>query len=216
MLDANLGGQAVSVLVHAMSARMAVHHGATAQARSDLASAERVRGSLTHALPWAALRARLDMAAALLSPERRRRRASPIDRDPRDRVDAAGPGRPGGEGSALAQQVDAIRETNLSAFMLTMAELRLLPLLATHLTFREIGDRLYLSTSTIKTEAKSIYRKLNVASRSGAVRCAAEIGLLDPWIRLEPATGAGRRRRRGVGPGLGPAKPPAVRPPARG
>jgi LuxR family maltose regulon positive regulatory protein len=91
------------------------------------------------------------------------------------------------ESAALSRQVDAIRDTNLSAFMLTMAELRLLPLLATHLTFREIGDRLFLSTSTIKTEAKSIYRKLNVASRSGAVRRAAEIGLLDPWIRLEPA-----------------------------
>jgi LuxR family maltose regulon positive regulatory protein len=186
MLDANLGGQAVSVLVHAMSARMAVHHGATAQARSDLASAERVRGSLTHALPWAALRARLDMAAALLSlSDVAGARLQLIEIREIEWM-RPGLGALEAEGSGLAQQVDAIRETNLSAFMLTMAELRLLPLLATHLTFREIGDRLYLSTSTIKTEAKSIYRKLNVASRSGAVRCAAEIGLLDPWIRLEP------------------------------
>ena len=40
--------------------------------------------------------------------------------------------------------------------------------------------RLYLSTNTIKTEAKSIYRKLNVASRSEAVATAVERGLLDP------------------------------------
>ena len=95
-----------------------------------------------------------------------------------------------GEIDALAGQVDAIRETNLSAFMLTVAELRLLPLLATHLTFPEIGERLFLSTNTIKTEAKSIYRKLNVASRGGAVERASEIGLLETWIRLGAASTA--------------------------
>jgi LuxR family maltose regulon positive regulatory protein len=41
---------------------------------------------------------------------------------------------------------------------LTGAELRLLPYLATHLTFVEIGQRLYLSQHTVKTEATSIYR----------------------------------------------------------
>jgi LuxR family maltose regulon positive regulatory protein len=91
-----------------------------------------------------------------------------------------------GEVEGLATQLEAIRKTNLSAFMLTIAELRLLPLLATYLTFPEIGERLFLSTNTIKTQAKSIYRKLNVASRSAAVERADEIGLLEPWSGFRP------------------------------
>jgi LuxR family maltose regulon positive regulatory protein len=61
---------------------------------------------------------------------------------------------------------------------LTSAELRLLPYLQTHLTFREIGQRLFVSRNTISSEVSSIYRKLNVSSRSEAVRQATEIGLL--------------------------------------
>jgi LuxR family maltose regulon positive regulatory protein len=63
---------------------------------------------------------------------------------------------------------------------LTMAELRILRFLPTHLTFREIGARLHVSTNTVKTQAHAVYRKLNVSSRSQAVARAAEIGLLDP------------------------------------
>ena len=40
---------------------------------------------------------------------------------------------------------------------LTRAELRLLPLLATHLSFREIGARLYVSRNTVKTQAISVH-----------------------------------------------------------
>ena len=62
---------------------------------------------------------------------------------------------------------------------LTGAEVRLLPLLATHLSFREIGDRLFVSRNTIKTQAISAYRKLGVSSRSAAIARAAELGLVD-------------------------------------
>ena len=65
---------------------------------------------------------------------------------------------------------------------LTAAELRLLPYLATHLTFREIASRLFVSRSTVKTEALSIYRKLTASSRSEAVERAVEVGLLDGSI----------------------------------
>jgi LuxR family maltose regulon positive regulatory protein len=64
------------------------------------------------------------------------------------------------------------------ASTLTAAELRVLPLLTTHLSFREIGDRVYLSRHTVKSHATAIYRKLNVASRDGAVQRARELGLL--------------------------------------
>ena len=61
---------------------------------------------------------------------------------------------------------------------LTPAELRLLPYLQTHLTFREIGERLFVSRNTVSSEVGSIYRKLGVSSRSDAVQRATAIGLL--------------------------------------
>ena len=62
---------------------------------------------------------------------------------------------------------------------LTAAELRLLPLLATHLSFREIGEQLYVSRNTIKTQAISVYRKLGVSRRSDAIERAGSLGLID-------------------------------------
>jgi LuxR family maltose regulon positive regulatory protein len=59
---------------------------------------------------------------------------------------------------------------------LTTAELRLLPLLPTHLTFAEIGQQLYVSRHTVKTQAISVYRKLGVSSRSQAVQRLEELG----------------------------------------
>jgi LuxR family maltose regulon positive regulatory protein len=51
-------------------------------------------------------------------------------------------------------------------------------MLATHLTMREIGERLFVSRHTVKTQAISTYRKLGVSARGEAVRRAEEIGLL--------------------------------------
>ena len=64
------------------------------------------------------------------------------------------------------------------ASALTAAELNVLPLLITHLTFREIGERLYLSHHTVKSHAMAIYRKLDVTSRGAAVEQARHVGLL--------------------------------------
>jgi LuxR family maltose regulon positive regulatory protein len=61
---------------------------------------------------------------------------------------------------------------------LTPAELRLLPYLQTHLTTAEIGERLFVSRHTVKSQVASIYRKLSASSRNGAVRQATAIGLL--------------------------------------
>ena len=70
-------------------------------------------------------------------------------------------------------QVGAIGGSPLSP-----AELRLLPYLQTHLTFGEIGERLFVSRNTVSTEVASIYRKLGVSSRNDAVQQATAIGLL--------------------------------------
>jgi LuxR family maltose regulon positive regulatory protein len=52
---------------------------------------------------------------------------------------------------------------------LTYAELRLLPMLATHLTFPQIAATMSLSPNTIKSQAYSLYRKLGASSRAEAV-----------------------------------------------
>ena len=62
---------------------------------------------------------------------------------------------------------------------LTLAELRILPMLATHLSFPEIGAEMFLSPHTVKSQAMSLYRKLGVTSRSQAVTRARDMGLLD-------------------------------------
>jgi LuxR family maltose regulon positive regulatory protein len=80
----------------------------------------------------------------------------------------------------LWSQVDAFAVTALvGPSSLTTAELRVLALLPTHLSFREIGRRLHVSANTIKTHAHAVYRKLDVCSRSEAVVRARETGLLD-------------------------------------
>jgi LuxR family maltose regulon positive regulatory protein len=61
---------------------------------------------------------------------------------------------------------------------LTPKELEVLRLLATRLSRREIGARLYVSLNTVKTHQRAIYRKLGVEHRSAAVSRARELGML--------------------------------------
>ena len=61
---------------------------------------------------------------------------------------------------------------------LTPKELEVLRLLATRLSRREIGQRLYVSLNTVKTHQRGLYRKLRVEHRNAAVRRARELGLL--------------------------------------
>jgi LuxR family maltose regulon positive regulatory protein len=65
---------------------------------------------------------------------------------------------------------------------LTEAERRLLPYLATHLTFPEIASRLFISRNTVKSEAISLYRKLGASSRSEAIERAVDVGLLESFL----------------------------------
>ena len=65
------------------------------------------------------------------------------------------------------------------------AELAVLRLLASELSARDIGGRLFLSTNTIRTHTRAIYRKLGVNSRAEAVARASALSLLD---EAEPTT----------------------------
>jgi ATP/maltotriose-dependent transcriptional regulator MalT len=58
------------------------------------------------------------------------------------------------------------------------AELAVLRLLATDLSARQIGEKLFLSHNTVRSHMRAIYRKLGVNSRADAVARASALGLL--------------------------------------
>ena len=85
-----------------------------------------------------------------------------------------------GEARELRTRVAAERGPGTAgASALTAAELRLLPMLSTHLQMHEIAAEMYLSPHTVRAQGKSVYRKLGAASRSQAVARARELGLLE-------------------------------------
>ena len=85
-----------------------------------------------------------------------------------------------GEAGALRARLAKERSAAVpGASALTAAELRLLPLLSTHLSVPEIAAEIYLSPHTIKSQMRSIYRKLGVSSRNQAIMRARELGLLE-------------------------------------
>jgi LuxR family maltose regulon positive regulatory protein len=61
---------------------------------------------------------------------------------------------------------------------LSERELAILRLLAGELSQREIGSQLYVSFNTVKSHTRSIFRKLGVSTRAGAVDRGRELGLL--------------------------------------
>jgi LuxR family maltose regulon positive regulatory protein len=63
---------------------------------------------------------------------------------------------------------------------LTAGELRVLRLLGSALSERDIGAELYVSYNTVHSHIRSIYRKLEVSSRADAVARASSLGLLQP------------------------------------
>ena len=58
------------------------------------------------------------------------------------------------------------------------AEIRVLRLLASPLSTREIADQLYLSINTVKTHIKALHQKLGTSTREATVARAHELGLL--------------------------------------
>jgi LuxR family maltose regulon positive regulatory protein len=74
--------------------------------------------------------------------------------------------------------VSTRNQGDMVAEELTAKEHEVLRLLATRLSRREIGQRLYVSLNTVKTHQRALYRKLAVESRAAAVVRARELGLL--------------------------------------
>ena len=79
---------------------------------------------------------------------------------------------------AFAVAVSPRNQGDTVAEELTAKEQEVLRLLATRLSRREIGQRLYVSLNTVKTHQRAVYRKLCVENRAAAVTRARELGLL--------------------------------------
>ena len=167
-----------SAFVYAVAARTAVHAGDMARAQDCLAHAARLRPQLTYALPYLAVQTLVELARTYLAVAD----AAGARMVLREAVDVL---RMRPDLGILVDQVAELRAA-LEAFdvgavgasALTTAELRLVPLLSTHLSFREIGERLHISRHTVKTQAVSLYRKLGVSSRSEAISSLDAVGLL--------------------------------------
>jgi LuxR family maltose regulon positive regulatory protein len=178
---AHLSEYAVNSIVEAARARLLLHRNETERGRMSLFNAMRLRTSVTWVNPWGAVWVRLEMADAhLLSgdPEAARMLLQEAEgvlyRRPKL--------------GHLGARTDMLRETlsrwptDRHGTALSTAELRVLPYLQTHLSLKEIGERLYVSRNTVSTQTNSIYRKLAVSGRSEAVDRARELGLLAPSV----------------------------------
>jgi LuxR family maltose regulon positive regulatory protein len=178
--EEQIGEYVPTALLLAASAQVAVRRGAGSRARRELTLAQRLRPQLTHAISWLAVQAQLELAAAHLALEDPAG-STALVREAKDvlrRRPSLG---------TLVARVEALRRQIAAspqpsdgwASTLTTAELRLLPLLTTHFSFREIAERLFVSRNTVKTQAISVYRKLDASSRSEAVERAVQLGLVD-------------------------------------
>jgi LuxR family transcriptional regulator, maltose regulon positive regulatory protein len=166
-------------LICAARARAAMHRADIPAARRELVNAQRLRPLLTYALPYLAVQVRIELAQvhlALADQAGARTLMREVDELLRRRP---GLGTLAGEAEALGAQLANERGSPApGASALTAAELRLLPLLPTHLSFPEIAGEMFLSQHTIKSQARSIYRKLGASTRSEVVTRSRELGLL--------------------------------------
>jgi LuxR family maltose regulon positive regulatory protein len=161
-----------------VAARTALHRGDVEAGREGAAHVARLRVGLTAAVPFFAVQTRLELVQAYLELADAAG-ARLILREVRDLLHVRPDlGNLAARADRLRDQLEAMGPGTVGATSLTTAELRLLPLLPTHLTFREIGERLHVSRHTIKTQAMSVYRKLGVSSRGEAIDRVQEVGLL--------------------------------------
>src|SRR5262249_4091232 len=178
--EGHLEGYPSSALTLAASARLELLHGHSPEAFAALASAMALLAGLGRSLPWLAVQARLQLAEAEVA-LRDVTAASALLREVDDLLVACPRlGILRRERDRLAAEIRSMPAgVDGRSVGLTAAELRLVPMLATHLSFREIGARFVLSRNTVKTQAISVYRKLGASSRSEAVARAHGLGLIE-------------------------------------
>lgn len=176
----SLASYPTSALTFAVSADVRSHVGQVDEGKRDARRAAHLLTRLGDFIPWYEAETRIMLARAALrladvgAARALLAEASQLARRVPDAVVF------GGWLDETWDLIDSAATTALAGpRALTMAELRILRFLPTHLSFREIGARLHVSTNTVKTQAHAVYRKLDASSRSEAVSKAAAIGLLE-------------------------------------
>ncbi len=177
-----LGDDATMAIVFAVSAVVRAHRGRIEDARADAARAHELLTRLTDFPAWYEIELRVMLARALL-------RLSDVNRTREllagaERLEHRMTGAPVLE-AWLQDGWDQLHAFTAGGTAqgpspcLTSAELRILGFLPTHLSFREIAERTYVSANTVKTQANAVYRKLDVSCRSEAVTRGRALGLVD-------------------------------------
>jgi LuxR family transcriptional regulator, maltose regulon positive regulatory protein len=167
------------VIAFAASAFVRSHQGQLDRAHTDVAIAERLLGVLTNFPPWYEVEVRLVLSRACVRLDDLDGGRVLLDEASRflERTpDAIILGEWLKDSRAYLKSASA--QGRASGWSLTKAELRTLQYLPSHLSFREIGERIHVSPNTIKTQAQAAYRKLDASSRGEAVERARYAGLL--------------------------------------
>ncbi len=168
-----------SALMLAVAAWVAAQEGNAEQAKRDLGCSTAQLAELGEFIPWYMVETRVTLARVAIGlgdVERARVLLSQASRVARSIEDCPVFHRWLDDAWGAIDDLSAVALTGPRS--LTMAELRILRFLPTHLSFREIGERLHVSTNTVKSQAHSIYGKLGTSSRSEAVARAAGLGLI--------------------------------------
>jgi LuxR family maltose regulon positive regulatory protein len=178
--DANLADYPPITILHAVAARIALHEADRPRALAELTRAQRLRPALTYAVPHLAVQARIELARCHLALSDIAAARILLQEVTEVLARRPGLGVFARQAADLRAELYRVRSPSaLGASALTTAELRVLPMLSTHLSFREMGEEMFLSPNTVKSEAISLYRKLGASSRNQAVTRARELGLLD-------------------------------------
>ena len=175
--DGGFDGYWTSALVFAAAARSAARGGDMRAARRLARRASQLRPLLTYALPVVSVQALVELARAYMGFADKEGAAAALNQAGRIMQQRPDLGSLPRTVELLRARVGQILDSPVGASSLTSAELRLVPLLPTHLSMREIGERLHISRNTVKSELVSLYRKLGVSSRSEAVVRTNELGL---------------------------------------
>ena len=174
----NLDDYWTSALVYAWAARAALHQGNGSQGRFYLGRASRLRPLLTYMLPVVSVQALLEMTRCYIKLADRAGAAAVLTQAHGILQQRPDLGILPAQADRLQAKLATVEARAAGPSALTAAELRLLPLLSTHLPVSEIAAELFLSPHTVKSEMKSIYRKLGATTRTQAVTRSRELGLL--------------------------------------
>jgi LuxR family transcriptional regulator, maltose regulon positive regulatory protein len=176
---AGLGSYPTSALVFAVSGLVRAHRGMRDEARADTQRSSTLVALLDDFASWYQAETLLTLARAALrlgylSDARQltteaERFVHEIPDSPvlRDWIEES------------RAQLGAVARSAEKAWTLTSAELRVLRLLPTHLSFPAIAKSLFVSPNTVKTHVRAVYRKLDASSRAEAVAMALDAGLLE-------------------------------------